>query len=109
MSTHSALIKRSSSSSIDTTDEEGETGKETNDDSLQARQVDFSTSIKELSGVWAALASPDESSNAELMKTEGLLGGLPAKFAGLATPGMNPMAMALSHEEVVVGCADGTI
>jgi len=28
---------------------------------------------------------------------------------GLATPEKNPMSMQLSHEEVVVGCADGTI
>lgn len=34
---------------------------------------------------------------------------LPPDFKGLATPGMNPMSMALSHEEVVVGCGDGTI
>ncbi len=27
----------------------------------------------------------------------------------LATPDKNPMSMALSHEEAVVGCADGTI
>jgi len=39
----------------------------------------------------------------------GLLGTLPSKFTGLATPEKNPMSMQLSHEEVVVGCADGTI
>ena len=40
---------------------------------------------------------------------KGLLSGLPNKFAGLATPEKNPMSMQLTHEEVVVGCADGTI
>lgn len=37
----------------------------------------------------------------------GLLGAVPLKFAGLATPEKNPMSMQLSHEEVVVGCVDG--
>ena len=40
---------------------------------------------------------------------KGILGKLPAKFQGLSSPGMNPMSMQLTHEEVVVGCADGTI
>jgi pyrimidine and pyridine-specific 5'-nucleotidase len=42
-------------------------------------------------------------------RVKGALGELPKKFAGLATPEKNPMSMQLSHEEVVVGCADGTI
>ncbi|KAG8810423.1 hypothetical protein FRC19_004555 [Serendipita sp. 401] len=44
-----------------------------------------------------------------LRTVEGVSGELPAKFHGLATPAMNPMSFALNHEEVVVGCADGTI
>jgi pyrimidine and pyridine-specific 5'-nucleotidase len=42
-------------------------------------------------------------------RVKGMLGELPKKFTGLATPEKNPMSMQLSHEEVVVGCADGTI
>jgi pyrimidine and pyridine-specific 5'-nucleotidase len=63
--------------------------------------------VTALGGAWAALADPigagDESG------IPGLLGVLPNKFTGLATPEKNPMSMQLSHEEVVVGCADGTI
>ncbi|EGN94599.1 hypothetical protein SERLA73DRAFT_163115 [Serpula lacrymans var. lacrymans S7.3] len=58
--------------------------------------VDIDTDIVQLSGAGGG-------------NTKGLLGALPAKFAGLATPEKNPMSMQLSHEEVVVGCADGTI
>ncbi|TDL19065.1 hypothetical protein BD410DRAFT_752507 [Rickenella mellea] len=68
--------------------------------------VDFDTSITSLSGVWSALASREPGDTSPV---RGLKGGFPAKFQGLATPGMNPMSMQLSHEEVVVGCADGTI
>lgn len=67
--------------------------------------VDINASIIPLSGAWAALAQMD--GNASQMK--GLLGTLPNKFTGLAVPEKNPMSMQLSHEEVVVGCADGTI
>ncbi|KAJ7444542.1 hypothetical protein B0H11DRAFT_2162672 [Mycena galericulata] len=56
-----------------------------------------------LGGVWGALALPPYGD------TRGLKGALPPKFTGLATPEKNPMSMALSHEEVVVGCADGSI
>ncbi|KAF9223100.1 hypothetical protein BS17DRAFT_782382 [Gyrodon lividus] len=70
--------------------------------------VDIDTNIVPLSGAWAALAHVNGGSvNPSLMK--GLLGTLPNKFTGLATPEKNPMSMQLSHEEVVVGCADGTI
>jgi pyrimidine and pyridine-specific 5'-nucleotidase len=62
--------------------------------------VDFEESITAVTGEWEALAEGEgDEGRADL----------PANFKGLATPGMNPMAMALSHEEVVVGCADGTI
>lgn len=68
--------------------------------------VDFNTGIIPLSGVWAALADTD---NVAAAGVKGLRGQLPAKFQGLATSDKNPMSMQLSHEEVVVGCADGTI
>jgi pyrimidine and pyridine-specific 5'-nucleotidase len=67
--------------------------------------VDLDTSIAAISGAWSVIA--DGPVGAYDMK--GLYGNLPAKFAGLATPEKNPMSMQLSHEEVVVGCADGTI
>ena len=68
--------------------------------------VDFDKEILPLTGAWAALAEGDNVTSAGV---KGLLGQLPAKFQGLATPEKNPMSMQLSHEEVVVGCADGTI
>lgn len=67
--------------------------------------VDLDTSIATISGAWSVIAH--DPAGAYDMK--GLCGELPAKFAGLATPEKNPMSMQLSHEEVVVGCADGTI
>jgi pyrimidine and pyridine-specific 5'-nucleotidase len=67
--------------------------------------VDLDTDIAAISGAWNVIA--DDPAGAYDMK--GLYGSLPAKFAGLATPEKNPMSMQLSHEEVVVGCADGTI
>jgi len=67
--------------------------------------VDLHTNIATVSGAWSVIA--DGPAGAYDMK--GLYGTLPAKFAGLATPEKNPMSMQLSHEEVVVGCADGTI
>ncbi|TCD63314.1 hypothetical protein EIP91_005695 [Steccherinum ochraceum] len=68
--------------------------------------VDSETDILSLTGAWAALADTDNVAGAGV---RGLMGSLPAKFTGLATPEKNPMSMQLSHEEVVVGCADGTI
>ena len=68
--------------------------------------VDLEEDIIPLQGVWAALSEGVPESVANV---KGLLGGLPKKFEGLATPEKNPMSMQLSHEEVVVGCADGTI
>ncbi|KAJ7621349.1 hypothetical protein FB45DRAFT_754291 [Roridomyces roridus] len=67
--------------------------------------VEIDLAATPLSGVWGALATPPYGD------TRGLKGGIPTmpKFAGLATPEKNPMSMALSHEEVVVGCADGSI
>jgi pyrimidine and pyridine-specific 5'-nucleotidase len=68
-----------------------------------------STHIAALSGAWGALAEASPESPPAAATIKGLLGSLPPKFAGLATPEKNPMSMQLSHEEVVVGCADGTI
>lgn len=70
--------------------------------------VDIDTNIIPLSGAWAALAHASGNS-VNTASIKGLLGALPSKFTGLATPEKNPMSMQLSHEEVVVGCADGTI
>ncbi|KAK0233809.1 hypothetical protein IW262DRAFT_1488083 [Armillaria fumosa] len=68
--------------------------------------VDIDTAVTTITGAWAALANADSVTGAEV---KGLIGPLPPKFQGLATPEKNPMSMQLSHEEVVVGCADGTI
>lgn len=71
-----------------------------------APAVDLDNNMVPLTGAWGALA---EASVGSTPGVDGLLGQLPAKFTGLATPDKNPMSMQLSHEEVVVGCADGTI
>ncbi|KAH9913632.1 uncharacterized protein B0H18DRAFT_1047967 [Fomitopsis serialis] len=55
--------------------------------------VDFDKDLHPLTGAWAALA---ESDSLHAAGVKGLFGQLPAN-------------MQLSHEEVVVGCADGTI
>ncbi|KAL5505036.1 hypothetical protein ACEPAH_7699 [Sanghuangporus vaninii] len=98
----------------------------TNNNSKDSDPTQFSTSITELSGVWGALAtlsSLDEDKDKDITSpavlhslqqqlaasAKGVYGNFPAKFQGLATPAMNPMSMQLTHEEVVVGCADGTI
>ncbi|KAL4079917.1 hypothetical protein V8B97DRAFT_2020668 [Scleroderma yunnanense] len=73
--------------------------------STPASVVDIDANIIPLSGAWAALTHADGDAN----RMKGLLGALPSKFTGLAVPEKNPMSMQLSHEEVVVGCADGTI
>ena len=86
-------------------DTEESSEKETSPRSLSP-SVDFDTDIVPLTGAWAALAEGD---NHSVLGTKGLFGNLPAKFQGLATPEKNPMSMQLSHEEVVVGCTDGTI
>ncbi len=68
--------------------------------------VDFDTDILPVTGAWDALA---HSESASALAVKGLRGQLPKKFEGLAMPEKNPMSMQLSHEEVVVGCADGSI
>lgn len=86
---------------------------EADDDNRSTKsQVDLDSSMVTLSGVWSSLAPSLEPGQLESMNPraiKGLLGHIPSSFPGLATPGMNPMSMQLSHEEVVVGCADGTI
>ncbi|RXW16614.1 hypothetical protein EST38_g9240 [Candolleomyces aberdarensis] len=67
-------------------------------------KVEINTEVVEMTGAWAALSGPNIPP-----AVKGLRGHLPSKFAGMATPEKNPMSMQLSHEEVVVGCADGTI
>ncbi|PBL00402.1 hypothetical protein ARMGADRAFT_1050611 [Armillaria gallica] len=68
--------------------------------------VDIDTTVTTVTGAWTALANADSATGAGV---KGLIGPLPPKFQGLATPEKNPMSMQLSHEEVVIGCADGTI
>ena len=75
--------------------------------SMGFAEVDIDTDVRPLSGAWAALVGGNATVSGPGVR--GLLGVLPPKFAGLATPEKNPMSMQLSHEEVVVGCADGTI
>jgi pyrimidine and pyridine-specific 5'-nucleotidase len=70
-------------------------------------QVDVDTEVVELGGAWAALSSTASADAPSPIP--GLLGNLPNKFGGMDVPEKNPMSMQLSHEEVVVGCADGTI
>lgn len=65
--------------------------------------VDINSDVTALTGVWAAVSDGGHG------VVPGLKGQVPNKFNGLATPEKNPMSMQLSHEEVVVGCADGTI
>ncbi|KAJ8584685.1 hypothetical protein M405DRAFT_884194 [Rhizopogon salebrosus TDB-379] len=72
--------------------------------SSPAPSVDINANIIPLAGAWAALANATSDRD-----VKGLLGPLPPKFTGLAVPEKNPMSMQLTHEEVVVGCADGTI
>ncbi|KAJ3823325.1 hypothetical protein F5880DRAFT_1623806 [Lentinula raphanica] len=76
--------------------------------------VDIDTNCVPVTGAWAALAdgesmSADSGHPGGGGRIKGLIGSLPSKFAGLAMPEKNPMSMQMSHEEVVVGCADGTI
>lgn len=110
MSTHRDKDAKPSGSQGDDEDDE-ELGTNEGADNLRkpcyvGHEVDLDEDIIPLQGVWAALSEgvPEPVANAR-----GLLGSLPKKFEGLATPEKNPMSMQLSHEEVVVGCADGTI
>ncbi|KAF5390921.1 hypothetical protein D9757_004054 [Collybiopsis confluens] len=73
--------------------------------------VDIDTNCVPVTGAWSALAEAENlpAPGDTNTKIKGLIGSLPTKFNGLATPEKNPMSMQMSHEEVVVGCADGTI
>jgi pyrimidine and pyridine-specific 5'-nucleotidase len=73
---------------------------------IRSPGVDFDTDIRTVGGAWTMLADGDARA---MNGMKGLLGQVPPKFAGLATPEKNPMSMQLSHENVVVGCADGSI
>ncbi|XP_006456105.1 hypothetical protein AGABI2DRAFT_188160 [Agaricus bisporus var. bisporus H97] len=92
-------------------DEDGEFGqirKENGNGVLHGEEegVDIETDVTALTGVWASLANASGNLTSAV---KGLKGHAPPKFMGLATPEKNPMSMQLSHEEVVVGCADGSI
>jgi pyrimidine and pyridine-specific 5'-nucleotidase len=92
-------------------DDDGESGqirKENGNGVLHGEEegVDVETDVTALTGVWASLANANGSLSTAV---KGLKGVAPPKFMGLATPEKNPMSMQLSHEEVVVGCADGSI
>jgi pyrimidine and pyridine-specific 5'-nucleotidase len=104
----------------DGTEESGHDGESTfsqgHDDSMSSRRrssvgdVDFDTTITSLGGVWGALAHHDpEDGYRSLAMVDGLANTVPKGFEGLATSKMNPMSLALTHEDVCVGCADGTI
>ncbi|KAG7095256.1 hypothetical protein E1B28_006029 [Marasmius oreades] len=97
MSIHEEKLKPLRDSDADPKDEDLE--------EMLTPSVDIDTNVTTVTGAWAALA--DHASSETGVK--GLIGRLPPKFQGLATPEKNPMSMQLSHEEVVVGCADGTI
>lgn len=103
MSTHQDKEKLFSSK--DDVDGEGDDDAEDTAAS-SSTAVDLENTVTPLTGAWTALAAVDNASGANV---KGLLGTLPPKFTGLAMPEKNPMSMQLSHEEVVVGCADGTI
>lgn len=109
MSTHRDKDAKALGAEDDGSDDEsnqvGSDKSERNQAGSPVNGVDFGTEIIPLQGVWSALANVD----ANTASVKGLVGQLPKKFEGLATPEKNPMSMQLSHEEVVVGCADGTI
>jgi pyrimidine and pyridine-specific 5'-nucleotidase len=86
-------------------DDEGQ-GDEESSERNKSPSVETDNDITTLTGAWEALSEADTISGSGV---PGLLGKLPNKFQGLATPEKNPMSMQLSHEEVVVGCADGSI
>ncbi len=104
MSTHR---DKADTKSSDETDKESESEYSSSSSRLSpGLSVDVDNSIVPLTGAWSAMADTDTVSAPGV---KGFLGKVPAKFQGLATPEKNPMSMQLSHEEVVVGCADRTI
>ena len=77
--------------------------------SLESSSADVDvddTHIAALSGASGALAKANPEC---LTAVKGLLGSLPPKFVGLASPEKNQINKELSHEGVVVGCAVETI
>lgn len=98
MSTHQDKVKELFADDVDI-DEPGSAV------STPFSDVDLDNVVTPLTGAWNALSTADTSG----VTVKGLIGSLPPKFQGLATPEKNPMSMQLSREEVVVGCADGTI
>ena len=71
--------------------------------------VALDTDVTALTGVWSAVDQASKNGGHWPSAVKGLQGQIPVKFQGLAIPNMNPMSMQLSQEEVVIGCADGTI
>ncbi|KAI0079794.1 hypothetical protein K474DRAFT_1591313 [Panus rudis PR-1116 ss-1] len=109
MSTHrdkDAPLKTLGEDDSDDSDSDKENQEQNKTRTSTPSSVDIDSDILPLTGAWAALANADNTTGANV---KGLLGSLPNKFTGLAVPEKNPMSMQLSHEEVVVGCADGTI
>ncbi|TFK50497.1 hypothetical protein OE88DRAFT_1631183 [Heliocybe sulcata] len=70
-------------------------------------EVAIDTEVTAMKGAWGALAEWEGGGGGG--EVRGLKGAVPRGFGGLAMPEKNPMSMQLSHEEVVVGCADGSI
>lgn len=89
----------------DDTDGEEDADRRSASSSSKASSPVNEASITTVQGAWAALAEEVPPGQ----HVPGLKGALPKDFKGLATPEKNPMSMQLSHEEVVVGCGDGTI
>lgn len=69
--------------------------------------MDAVATIQPITGAWTELADgpPAPDAPGALAK----IARLPPDFQGLATPGMNPMSMTLSHEEICIGTACGDI
>jgi len=109
MSTHRDKVSTRLGSNDDGSDDETNqvesNGSDRNQTQSPTNGVDYNTEIIPLKGAWSRLSDADGNT----VGLKGLFGPLPKKFEGLATPEKNPMSMQLSHEEVVVGCADGTI
>lgn len=100
MSTHQDKVKDSQVEDLDMEEVNREESTRSSE-----QEVDRDTTVTPVAGAWAALATGDSVTVA----VTGLLGSLPPKFQGLATPEKNPMSLQMSREDLVVGCADGTI
>jgi len=93
--------------------EEKEKDEEVVDDTDDDEEEISRMNVTPLGGVWAALANHhhhhDGGGSGSGGMRKGIKGRVPPSFMGISMPEKNPMSMQLSHEEVVVGCADGTI